>query len=133
MQCDFDTIGTLSVAADIETALVIHDLMRAIGFEKFQIRVNNRMVLNGLLEKLGPGRTGRWPILRALDKLGKAGREEVAAEMTETSPARSAQQAGEVLRLAELEGSNDEVLRQLDPLVAGSEAGQPGVADWRTC
>ena len=53
MQCDFDTIGTRSVAADIETALVIHDLMRAIGFDGFTIRMNNRMVLNGLLEKLG--------------------------------------------------------------------------------
>ncbi len=52
MQCDFDTIGTRSIAADIETALVIHDLMRAIGFEDFTIRLNNRMVLTGLLERL---------------------------------------------------------------------------------
>src|SRR4029453_12694484 len=52
-QCDFDTIGTTSNASDIETALVIHDLFRAIGFERFQVRVNNRLVLNGLLEELG--------------------------------------------------------------------------------
>src|SRR5918912_1307526 len=52
-QCDFDTIGTISNAADIEVALVIHDLMRALGFEKFRIHVNNRMVLNGLLAELG--------------------------------------------------------------------------------
>ena len=52
MQCDFDTIGTTSVASDIETGLVMHDLLRAIGFERFTIRVNNRQVLNGLLEKL---------------------------------------------------------------------------------
>ena len=39
--------------ADIETALVIHDLMRALGFERFEIRINNRLVLNGLLEELG--------------------------------------------------------------------------------
>src|SRR5438270_8612802 len=52
-QCDFDTIGTTSNAADIETALVIHDLMVALGFEKFQVRVNNRLVLNGLLEEMG--------------------------------------------------------------------------------
>ena len=50
-QCDFDTIGTTSIASDIETALVINDLMRAIGFEDFQIRINNRKVLNGLLDK----------------------------------------------------------------------------------
>src|SRR5436853_5398699 len=52
-QCDFDTIGTTSNASDIEVVLVINDLMRAIGFERFRIRVNNRLVLNGLLESLG--------------------------------------------------------------------------------
>ena len=52
MQCDFDTIGTRSVAADIETVLVIHDLFRQLGFREFTIRVNNRMVLTGLLERL---------------------------------------------------------------------------------
>src|SRR5689334_17687505 len=52
MQCDFDTIGTRSAASDIETALVINDLFQAIGFSRFTIRLNNRMVLNGLLEKL---------------------------------------------------------------------------------
>src|SRR6476661_9163810 len=35
MQCDFDTIGTESVVSDIETVLVIHDLLRALGFERF--------------------------------------------------------------------------------------------------
>src|SRR5947209_20495952 len=49
-QCDFDTIGTRSNAADVETGLVICDLMRALGFQRFQVRVNNRLVLNGLLE-----------------------------------------------------------------------------------
>src|SRR5580704_2004836 len=52
-QCDFDTIGTTSNGTDIEVVLVIHDLLRALGFERFTIRVNNRMVLNGLLEELG--------------------------------------------------------------------------------
>src|SRR6476646_2659021 len=71
-QCDFDTIGTTSNAADIEGALVIHDLMVAIGFERFQVRVNNRLVLNGLLEELGlAGQSVR--ILRILDQLPKVG------------------------------------------------------------
>src|SRR5262249_11816240 len=52
-QCDFDTIGTESNATDIEVALVIHDLLLALGFERFEVRVNNRLVLNGLLEELG--------------------------------------------------------------------------------
>src|ERR1700756_1880032 len=81
-QCDFDTIGTTSNASDIETALVIHDLMRALGFERFEVRINNRLVLNGLLEELGlAGQTA--PLLRALDKLPKVGAEAVCAEMAE--------------------------------------------------
>src|SRR5437660_2616525 len=51
MQCDFDAIGTTSPASDIETALVIHDLIAALGFDAFVIHVNNRMVLNGLLDR----------------------------------------------------------------------------------
>src|SRR4051812_40764078 len=119
MQCDFDTIGTKNVAADIETALVIYELLRAIGFERFEIRVNNRQVLNGLLTKLNLAEKS-VPVLRALDKLGKIGREKVAEEMIASAEC-TAEQANEVLKLAELSGSNDEILSQLDTLLAGSE------------
>src|SRR5262249_14544524 len=81
-QCDFDTIGPPSNASDIEVALVLPDLMVALGFERFTTPVNNRLVLNGLLEELGlAGQTAA--VLRALDKLSKIGREAVAAEMIE--------------------------------------------------
>ncbi|MHB1038411.1 MAG: histidine--tRNA ligase [Pirellulales bacterium] len=126
MQCDFDTIGTRSNAADIETALVIHDLFRAIGFEAFTIHVNNRMVLTGLLERLGLVEKSA-PILRALDKLAKIGPDRVAEEMVSAAGATVAQ-AADVLRLAALSGTNDQILSQLEPLVAGSETGAAGVA-----
>jgi histidyl-tRNA synthetase len=126
MQCDFDTIGTLSPVADIETALVIHDLLRAIGFEAFAIHVNNRMVLTGMLERLGLAERSA-DVLRALDKLHKIGPELVAEEMTASAGA-TAEQAREVLKLAEITGGNEQILKQLEPLVAGSETGQVGVA-----
>jgi len=130
MQCDFDTIGTRSVAADIETALVIHELIRGIGtaFGKplgFTIRVNNRAVLSGLLAKLGLAEKST-PILRSLDKLGKIGRGKVAAEMV-AAAGTTAEQADQVLKLAELSGTNDEILAQLCPLVAGNPQGEEGV------
>ena len=126
MQCDFDTIGTRSIAADIETTLVIHDLFRAIGFSDFTIRINNRMVLSGLLERLGLADRST-AILRALDKLGKIGPTAVAAEMISTAGATE-EQAGQVLQLSEIAGGNDEMIRQVEPLVAGSEIGLAGVA-----
>lgn len=125
MQCDFDTIGTRSVAADIETALVIHDLMQEIGFTGFTIRINNRTVLNGLLEKLEL-RDKSTEILRALDKLPKIGAKKVADEMMAVA-GTSEEQAAQVLRLAELSGANDQILDQLGSLVAGSETGEEGV------
>src|SRR5438876_4714038 len=80
MQCDFDTIGTTSNASDIEVALVIHDLMRALGFARFHINVNNRLVLNGLLEEAGLAEQTK-PVLIALDKLAKVGRAAVEQEL----------------------------------------------------
>src|SRR2546423_5895377 len=53
MQCDFDTIGTKSVAADAEVILVVRQLLTEIGFTRFTIRVNDRSILNGLLQKAG--------------------------------------------------------------------------------
>ena len=128
MQCDFDTIGTRSISADIETVLVAHDLFRAIGFNDFTIRLNNRKVLTGLLEQLDlAGRA--TAILRALDKLGKIGPDRVAEEMV--AAGTTPEQARQVLRLSEITGTNDDVLRQVDALVAGNETGQQGVAALR--
>ncbi len=92
-QCDFDTIGTTSNAADIETALVINDLFTAIGFDKFEIRINNRKLLNGVLEQLGIADRA-VPILRAIDKLPKVGVDKVIQELV----LLSANEAEEVWR-----------------------------------
>jgi histidyl-tRNA synthetase len=129
MQCDFDTIGTESNTADIETLFVIHDLLVAIGFERFTIRINNRLLLNGLLQKLGLADKATG-ILRALDKLAKIGGDAVLAEMTEKVGA-TAEQASSVLALASLTGPLDDIFTQLDPLLAGSDDGQRGIARLR--
>ena len=125
MQCDFDTIGTLSVAADIETGLVINALLSAIGFERFTIHINNRQVLNGLLEKQGLSEQAT-PVLRSLDKLAKIGEDKVVAEMIATA-GTTEEQARSVLTMATLEGTDQEILTQLKPLVRGSELGEAGV------
>jgi histidyl-tRNA synthetase len=129
MQCDFDTIGTKSIAADIETALVIHDLMRAIGFEDFTIRLNNRMVLTGMLEKLGLAERAA-DVLRVLDKLGKIGPEAVADELISSS-GTSLEQARQIVQLSEITGSNDEVLQQVERLISPGQIGLEGVAKLR--
>lgn len=125
-QCDFDTIGTDSNAADIETALVIHDILAALGFERFQIHVNNRKVLSGLLQSLGlEGQT--TAVLRALDKLAKIGAAKVAAEMQQAGV--SAEKAQTILDMVQVDGSNGEILAQLWEQLGHNELAAQGVKD----
>src|SRR5262245_57414484 len=116
MQCDFDTIGTTSNAADIEAALVIHDLFEALdrefGFGAFEIRINNRLLLNGLLEELGLAEKSK-ALLIALDKLGKAGADAVTQEMLEKAQVPP-EQARRILALAQAEGSNSQILERVE-------------------
>jgi histidyl-tRNA synthetase len=77
MQFDADTIGTPGVAADAEMAMMMADVMEALGIKRgdYVIRVNNRKVLDGVLEAIGLGgdeNAGRrLTVLRAIDKLDK--------------------------------------------------------------
>ena len=141
-QCDFDTIGTTANAADIETALVIHDLMVGLGLEqfthaekaanrlkRFEIRINNRLVLNGLLEVMGAAEKSA-PVLRTLDKLPKIGAEKVAVEM-QAEAGVSADQARRIIALAGLTGGNDEILDQVERDFGGNAKVAEGVARLR--
>ncbi|MBZ9698309.1 MULTISPECIES: histidine--tRNA ligase [unclassified Mesorhizobium] len=83
MQFDADTIGTPGVAADAEMAMMMADVMEALGIKRgdYVIRVNSRKVLDGVLEAIGLGgeeNAGRrLTVLRAIDKLDKLGPEGV--------------------------------------------------------
>lgn len=134
MQCDFDTIGTQSNAADIETLLVIHDLFEAIGREfaidnfEFTIRVNNRKVLSGLLESLGVTEQSVG-ILRMLDKLPKIGREKVVAGMVD-EVGLAVSDAEKILDVTARESDETDpqaILESLREQVGGSETGRAGV------
>lgn len=126
MQCDFDTIGTTSLSADIEMVLVLNDLLSALDIGEFTIRVNHRGVLNGLLDKLGLSEKST-DVLRTLDKLDKIGAENVSRELIERIGV-STDQADQLLALTSLNGSNDEMLSAAAELVAGSEVGEQGIA-----
>lgn len=125
VQCDFDTIGTESNVADIETLFVIHDLMDRLGFSHFTIRINNRLVLNGLLETLDLTNHAT-SLLRSLDKLEKIGREKVSQEMQSVG-GLTAEQTDRVLNLTDCQGTPVEILNTLEPQVASSESGQEGL------
>ncbi|AWZ19346.1 histidyl-tRNA synthetase [Roseovarius sp. TM1035] len=82
-QCDADTVGTASMAADAEICMMLADALEAVGIERgdYVVRVNNRKVLNGVLEVAGlsgdESEFARGVVLRAIDKLDRLGFEGV--------------------------------------------------------
>ncbi|MEM0926887.1 MAG: histidine--tRNA ligase [Planctomycetota bacterium] len=129
VQCDFDTIGTESVMADIEVVTVIDRLLAQIGFDAFTIHINNRRVLTELLRRLDLVEQ-TVPVLRALDKLAKIGREKVAAEMCEADGV-SSHAADQVLRLTELHGDAEAILAELPSIIGTDEAAVEAVGRLR--
>ena len=127
IQCDFDTIGTESLTVDVETGLVIADLMEALGFSHFTIRLNNRRVLTGLLERLDLI-DHSVPVLRSLDKISKIGPDAVQDELV-NSVGVTAEQAKEIGRLTDMGTTISEIVAAMPALVGESEVGLRGVAE----
>jgi histidyl-tRNA synthetase len=151
MQFDIDTVGTASMAADAEVCAVLAESMEAIGISRgnYVIRVNNRKVLNGVLEATGlpctdpeVAESRRLTILRAIDKLDRIGidgvRELLCEGRTDASGDFTAGaglnefQAELVLQFVQ-SGGDDRALvcAKLAALVGNSAVGQEGVHELR--
>ena len=81
-QCDIDIIGDgkLSLINDAEIPSIIYNTFKSLGFDAFQIRFNNRKLLNGLLESLHI-REQASEVMRIIDKIDKVGKENVVNEL----------------------------------------------------
>src|SRR5450432_3128734 len=89
MQFDADTVGSASPAADAEMCMMAADTMEALGIPRgsYVVKVNNRKVLDGVLESIGLGGEAnadrRLTVLRAIDKMDRLGMEGVRALLGE--------------------------------------------------
>lgn len=90
VQCDADSVGAAGPAADAEMIMLAAEVMRAAGLKdgQYAIRVNNRKLLDGILESSGvpntdEGALQRLQVLRAIDKLDRLGAEGVEALLGE--------------------------------------------------
>jgi len=74
-QCDADTVGSASMAADAEICAMLADTLETVGIPRgdYVIRVNNRKVLNGVLEVAKISDDQRDAVLRTIDKFDKVG------------------------------------------------------------
>ena len=112
-QADVDVIGDgkLDIANEAEIPALIYNTFRDLGLERFQIRVNNRKILNGFYEMLGL-KEQSGEIMRTVDKLDKIGPDKVRAILTE-DVGISGGKADEILRFIGIRGTNAEVLTAL--------------------
>ena len=148
-QCDADTVGAPSVAADAEICAMLSDTLEAVGIARgdYVVRVNNRKVLNGVMEVAGLAgdahEAARGIVLRAIDKLDRLGPDGVRALLGEGRKDASGDYtkgAGLAADKAELimgfmtakRDTGAETCARLAELVAGSSVGEEGVAELQT-
>ncbi len=114
-QADIDIIGDgkLDISNEAEIPSIIYKAFTAMGLRRFQIRVNNRKILNGFYAMLGlTEKSG--DIMRTVDKLDKIGAEKVAGLLTGEEIGLTDAQADEILKFIAIKGSNAEVLTALE-------------------
>ncbi|MGY3440296.1 MULTISPECIES: histidine--tRNA ligase [unclassified Bradyrhizobium] len=149
MQFDADTVGSATPAADAEICMMAADTMEALGIPRgsYVVKVNNRKVLDGVLEAIGLGGDDnagrRLTVLRAIDKLDKFpadevrkllgpgrwdGGEEGKGDFTkgaELSPA----DADIVLAVTQQRDDWKDAIAAAETYLAKSEVGQAGVSE----
>ena len=114
-QADIDIIGDgkLDVTNEAEIPAIIYQVFTRLGLHRFQIRVNNRKILNGFYAMLGlTDKAG--DIMRTVDKLDKIGAGKVRDLLTAEDIGLTADQAGEILAFIAIQGSNQQVLSALE-------------------
>ncbi len=151
-QCDADTVGAPSVAADAEICMMLADALDAVGMQgNYIIKVNNRKVLNGVMEVAGvldptdPERFSaeRGIVLRAIDKMDRLGDDGVRALLGEgrkddsgdftKGAGLSAEQAEVVMGFTSAKGDTGaETVKRLRALIASSTIGAEGVQELET-
>ena len=113
-QADIDIIGDgkLSITNEAEIPSIIYRTFSTLGLRRFQIRVNNRKILNGFYAMLGLSEKA-GDIMRTVDKLDKIGPDKVCTLLVDECGVE-ADKADEILRFIAIRGTNDEVLAALE-------------------
>ncbi|MCA1969417.1 MAG: histidine--tRNA ligase [Rhizobium sp.] len=146
MQFDADSVGAPGVQADAEMCMMMADTLEALGIKRgdYVIRVNNRKVLDGVMEVIGLGGEDNAPrrlaVLRAMDKFDKFGSEGVKLLLGEGRKDESGDftkgaglddvHIARILKLLEpIGGTRMELQYLLAGAVSGSQIGMAGVAE----
>ena len=128
-QADIDIIGDgkLDILNEAEIPAIIYKVFRGFGLSRFQIRVNNRKILNGFYAMLGlSDKAG--DIMRTVDKLDKIGTDKVKALLLSECGLEEAH-ADEILKFIAITGTNAEVIAALEGYAGRNEVFDLGLAE----
>ena len=131
-QADIDIIGDgkLSIINEAEIPAIIFQTFSKLGLKRFQIRVNNRKILNGFYAMLGlTEKSG--DVMRTVDKLDKIGPDKVKTILMDDF-AVSAADADEILKFIAIRGTNAEVLAALSGYQGRNEVFDTGLEELNT-
>lgn len=130
-QADIDMIGDgkLDVSNEAEMPAIIYQVFNRLGLRKFQVRVNNRKILNGFYEMLGLSKQA-GDVMRTVDKLEKIGADKVKGLLMELGVPE--EKAGEILGFIGITGSNEQVLEALEAYRGRNELFDLGLDELKT-
>jgi histidyl-tRNA synthetase len=126
-QFDADTVGTKSATADAEVVVMMADAMEALGADA-KIRVNNRRILDALVDKSGTQDDAAGHI-GVVDKVEKIGEKAALDEISEKYGDRAARVTQEYLSVS---GSTEQRLSGLDNLLDGHDGAEEGIDNLQT-
>ena len=131
-QADIDVIGDgkLDITNEAEIPSIIYQTFTRLGLKRFQIRVNNRKILNGFYAMLGLTEQS-GAIMRTVDKLDKIGPEKVRSLLLEEC-GLTEEHAAEILKFIAITGSNAEVLAALEGYAGRHELFDQGLSELKT-
>ena len=131
-QADIDIIGDgkLDILNEAEIPAIIYRVFRGFGLERFQIRVNNRKILNGFYAMQGLSEKS-GDIMRTVDKLDKIGADKVRTILMEDCGLTDTQ-ADEILKFIAISGSNEAVLAALEGYAGRNEVFDKGLEELKT-
>jgi len=123
-QCDVDIVGTKSMLADAEVLAIASEVFKTLGLDVV-IKVNNRKLLNGILDYAGIKKNKMDAIL-SIDKLEKFGIKTVKEEL-ETKGFEK-KEIENILKILKVKGGNKEVLKKAERMMKSGE-GKEGVSE----
>ncbi|HUF03435.1 MAG TPA: histidine--tRNA ligase [Aridibacter sp.] len=128
-QCDVDSIGSYSPVVEAEQIAAVCEILKRLGFADFEVRVNHRQVLTGILEVSGIESSDHSAALVAIDKLDKVGVEGVLKDLDERK--FPSDKFRSFLEFADEDLDPEEILTKLEGLLAISDLGTAGIEDLR--